>query len=134
MTFFFGTHSDFPSFVELHYFVHTTHNRYFKAKFMKVSVKFVCAPECFPEFPVWNVLLLLYPGVRGAWVLLRPIGRSPCARVKVHVVGFVRVRLRAVVDRRRVSDDLVHVEVVVAVRVLRVHSVGVVVVPPARLV
>lgn len=85
----------------------------------------------FPECLVWNAL---YPGVGGAWVLLRPVRRSPCACVKVHIVGFVRMRLRAVVDRRRVSDDLVHVKVIVAVRMLRVHSVCVVVVPPAQLI
>lgn len=97
-----------------------------------MSVKFLCAPKRFPEFLVWNVL---YPGVRRAGILLCPVGGPPCACVKVHIVcGFVCVCLRAVVDRRRVSDDLVHVKVIVAVRMLRVHSVSVVVVSAARFV
>lgn len=84
------------------------------------------------QFFEWNAL---YPGVRGARVLLGPVRRPPCAGVKVHVVGvgFESVALRAVVDSGRVGDDLVGVEVVVAVRVLHVHSVGVVV-SSARLV
>lgn len=76
----------------------------------------------------------LYPGVRRAGVLLCPIGRPPCASVKVHIVGggFQSVRLGAVVDCGRVGDDLLQVRVVVAVGMLQVHSVCIVV-PPTRL-
>lgn len=76
----------------------------------------------------------LYPGVRRTRVLLCPVGRPPCASVKVHVVGggFQSVRLGAVVHCGRVGDDLLQVRVVVAVGVLQVHSVRIIV-PPARL-
>lgn len=76
----------------------------------------------------------LYPGVRRAGVLLCPVGRPPCASVKVHIVGggFQSMRLGAVVDRGGVGDDLLQVRVVVAVGMLQVHSVRIIV-PPSRL-
>lgn len=77
----------------------------------------------------------LYPGVRRARVLLGPVRRPPCASVKVHIVGggFQSMRLRAIVGRGRVGDDVLQVRVVVvAVGVLQVHSVSIVV-PPAWL-
>lgn len=81
-----------------------------------------------------GALQTLYPGVRGAGVLLCPVRRPSCASVKVHVVGggFQSVRLRAVVGRGRVGDDFVQVRVIVAVGLLQVHSVRIVA-PPARL-
>lgn len=50
----------------------------------------------------------LYPGVRRAGILLGPVRRPPCASIEVHVVGggFQSMSLRAVVDCRRVGDDL----------------------------
>lgn len=72
----------------------------------------------------------LYPGVRRAGVLLRPVRRPPQAGVKVHIVsGFHSVRLRAVVGLGRVADEVLQVLVVVAVGLLQVHSVRVVVPP-----